>query len=57
VERIWGVHGGRGSSKQGVPRCRKNRAAGSDGGGTEEQPRAPTRGSRELTASVRSLGW
>jgi hypothetical protein len=43
VERIWGVRGGRGSSKQGVPRWRKNRAAGSDGGGTEEQPSGPKR--------------
>jgi hypothetical protein len=33
-----------------------NRTAGSDGGGAEEQPRAPVRRSRELPASVRSSG-
>jgi hypothetical protein len=34
-----------------------NRAVGSDGGGAEEQPRAPARRSRELPTLVRSLGW
>jgi hypothetical protein len=33
-----------------------NRAARSDAGGAEEQPRALARRSRELPASVRSLG-
>jgi hypothetical protein len=28
-----------------------------DGGRAEEQPTVPARGSRELTASVRSSGW
>jgi hypothetical protein len=44
ADRIGGrIHGG------------ANRAVGSDGGGADEQPRAPARRSRELSASVRSL--
>jgi hypothetical protein len=45
ADRSGGFHGG------------ANRVAGSDGGVAEEQPRAPTRRSRELPASVRSSGW
>jgi hypothetical protein len=33
-----------------------NRPVGCDGGGAEEQPRAPARWSRELTVSVRRFG-
>jgi hypothetical protein len=51
-----------GFGEEGAHRCRgfhgdTNRVAGSDGGGAEEQPRAPARGSRELPVSVRSSGW
>jgi hypothetical protein len=52
---IWAVRGGRGSPEQGF-HDGANRAVGSDGGGTKEQPRAPARGLRELLASVRSSG-
>jgi hypothetical protein len=44
AHRSRGFHGG------------TNRVVGSDGGGVEEQMRAPTRRSRELPTSVRSSG-
>jgi hypothetical protein len=50
---IWGF------GEEGAHRSRgfhsgANRVAGSDGGGVEEQARAPASGSRELPVSVRS---
>jgi hypothetical protein len=48
----------RGSGRKGLTRAGGSTAAqiGRRGAMVVEQPRAPTRGSRELTASVRSLG-
>jgi hypothetical protein len=55
ADRICGRREGRAHRNRGFHGV--NRAAGSDGGGAEEQLRASARGSRELPASVRSSGW
>jgi hypothetical protein len=55
ADRICGRREGRAHRSRGFHGV--NRAAGSNGGGAEEQLRASARGSRELPASVRSSGW